>query len=332
MSRKFFLRWLLGIFLACLAAQAQDTGGSMGGSGFSGGSSSSSSGGSSSGDSSSGSSGSSSGSYSSGGGSGDSSGLGLVLFVVVGGLMFVSWLKSQGKSSEASPAASSMVLSSLVLGIDWNARRELQAALAELAARKLGGTAEGRAEMLREVVLALQRAERSWLYAAQESEGVSATAAEPRFLEACNRARSRFRRELIRSEDGGLVTEAAPPAAPIVPRPEEGAGTVVVSLILVTWRSFASASTPDLAAEIRAGLADRATLTSGEVVAIEVVWSPAAEEDRMSTAELEVNYPELLKLDPKSIAGRIFCAHCGGAFAQELLSCPHCGAAVGREE
>lgn len=224
-----------------------------------------------------------------------------------------------------------MVLSSLVLGIDWNARRELQAALAALAARKLGGTAEGRAEMLREVVLALQRAERSWLYAAQNSQGVSATTAEPRFLEFCHWARSRFRRELIRSEDGGLVTEAAPPAVPIVPRPEEGAGTVVVSLLLVTWRSFAEASTTDLAAQIRAGLAERATLTSGEVVAIEVVWSPAAEEDRMSTAELEANYPELKKLDPNSLAGRIFCAHCGGAFAQELLSCPHCGAAVGEE-
>lgn len=331
MSRKVLVHCLLGVFLACLAVQAQDTGGSMGGSGFSGGSGSSSSGSSSSSDSSSGSSGSSSGSYSSGGGSGDGSGLGLVLFVVIGGLAYLSWLNSQGKSSEAGSAGGSMVLSTLVLGIDWNARRELQATLAALAARRLGGTAEGRAELLREVVLALQRADRSWLYAAQESAGVSATAAEPRFLESCNRARSRFRRELIRSEGGGLVTEAAPPAAPIVPRPDEGAGTVVASLILVTWRSFAGASTPDLTAEIRAGLADRATLTSGEVIAIEVVWSPAAEEDRMSTAELEVNYPELVKLDPKSIAGRIFCGHCGGAFAQELLSCPHCGAAVGED-
>ncbi|HEV7667438.1 MAG TPA: DUF1517 domain-containing protein [Thermoanaerobaculia bacterium] len=178
------------------------------------------------------------------------------------------------------------------------------------------------------MVLALQRVERSWLYAAQESQDVSTRAAESGFLAACNRARSRFRRELIRSEGGGLATQAAPP---IVPRPEEGEGTVVVSLILVTRRPLDRASTPDPAAEIRAGLADGAALTSEELVAIEVVWSPAAEEDRMSTAELEVTYPELSKLDPKSIAGRAFCAHCGGAFSHELLSCPHCGAAVGQE-
>lgn len=58
--------------------------------------------------------------------------------------------------------------------------------------------------------------------------------------------------------------------------------------------------------------------------------SPAAEEDRMSTAEPEQHYPELVRIDPKSIAGRLFCSCCSGAFAMELLNCPHCGAAVDR--
>lgn len=82
------------------------------------------------------------------------------------------------------------------------------------------------------------------------------------------------------------------------------------------------------AGEISDALADRAAVESQELVAIEVVWSPAAEEDRMSTAELEQHYPELALVDPESIAGRIFCPYCGGVFAMELLSCPHCGAAV----
>jgi hypothetical protein len=112
------------------------------------------------------------------------------------------------------------------------------------------------------------------------------------------------------------------------PRPEEGAGTVVVSLILVTRRPVAGRSGLTDAGEISAALADRAAVTSQELVAIEVVWSPAAEDDRMSTAELEQHYPELALIDPESIAGRLFCSYCGGVFAMELLSCPHCGAAV----
>jgi uncharacterized membrane protein len=176
-----------------------------------------------------------------------------------------------------------MFLSSLVLGIDWNARRELQRQLAALAADKIGGTAEGRVRMLGEVVLALERAELSWLYVACDQEPQSLSAA---------------------------------------------AGMAVVSLILVTRRRVAGGAGIADAVEISAALADRAAVTSQELVAIEVVWSPAAEDDRMSTAELEQHYSELVLIDPESIAGRIFCSYCGGVFAMELLSCPHCGAAV----
>ena len=220
-----------------------------------------------------------------------------------------------------------MFLSSLVLGIDWNARRIVQGKLAELAAQKLGGTAEGRAKMLREVVLALERAELSWLYVAcDESENLLSAAAQSAFSAACHNARSRFRRELIRNEGSEVTTEAA---GPVAFHPEEGAGTVVVSLILVTRRPLDGKAGMTDAAEISAALADRAAVTSQELVAIEVVWSPAAEDDRMSTSELQQHYPELVLIDPKSIAGRLFCSYCGGAFAMELLNCPHCGAAVG---
>lgn len=64
------------------------------------------------------------------------------------------------------------------------------------------------------------------------------------------------------------------------------------------------------------------------LAAVEIIWSPAAEEDRMSTAELEQRYPELRKIDETAIAGRVFCAYCRGPFAMELLECPHCGAPI----
>jgi len=315
---------LLAFGLVSLA-QAQETGGSMGGANFSSGSSG---GGSDSGSSSypSGSSSYSGGGSSSSGGGGD--GDGQVFLYIFGGLLLVFLVLAPFAKNQPAGgvAGSEMFLSSLVLGIDWHARRELQRKLAELAARKLGGTAEGRARMLREVLLELERAELSWLYVACEGpQSLSSAAAESAFRAACHTARSRFRRELIRNEGGEVTTEAA---VPVAIRPEEGAGTVVVSLILVTRRPLAGRTGMTDAAEISAALTDRAAVTSLELVAIEVVWSPAAEDDRMSTAELEQHYPELLLIDPESIAGRIFCSYCGGVFAMELLSCPHCGAAV----
>jgi uncharacterized membrane protein len=147
---------LLALGLVSLA-QAQETGGSMGGADFSSGSSG--------GGSDSGSSGSDSGSSSySGGGSSSSGGGGdgdgqVFLYVFAGLLIFflvlAPFARSQPAGGVAGPA---MFLSSLVLGIDWHARRELQRKLASLAAQKLGGTAEGRTRMLREVLLELERA------------------------------------------------------------------------------------------------------------------------------------------------------------------------------
>lgn len=62
------------------------------------------------------------------------------------------------------------------------------------------------------------------------------------------------------------------------------------------------------------------------MVAVEVIWTPAEENDRLSSAELETLYPELRKIDEKSMTGRVFCASCAGPFAAELGACPHCGA------
>lgn len=319
---------LLALGLVSLA-QAQETGGSVGGADFSSGSSGGGSDSGSSGYDSGSSSYSGGGSSSSGGGGGGDGQVFLYIFagLLIIFLVLVPFARSQPAGGAAGPA---MYLSSLALGIDWHARPELQRKLASLAAQKLGGTAEGRVRMLREVLLELERAELSWLYVACEGpQSLSSAAAESAFRAACHTARSRFRRELIRNEGIELATEAA---GPMTLRPEEGAGTVVVSLILVTRRPVAGRSGMTDAGEISAALADRAGVTSQELVAIEVVWSPAAEDDRMSTAELEQHYPELALIDPESIAGRIFCSYCGAVFAMELLSCPHCGAAVDEDD
>ncbi len=100
---------------------------------------------------------------------------------------------------------------------------------------------------------------------------------------------------------------------------------MVVTIVLATRRPMQGFQVAD-AAQVRNALGDRGTLAPQQMVALEVVWSPAAENDRMSTAELEQFYPEMKLIDPNSIAGRVFCAYCSGPFPMELLTCPHCGA------
>jgi uncharacterized membrane protein len=331
----------LGILFAPASARAQETGGSFGGGDFSdtsSGSSSDSSGGGSWGSSSDsdwGSSGSVD--WGSGGGGGGAGGAGLgagfclclgivVLLVLVAAFR----KKSGGGAPPPYTGPNPMFASQLTLGIDWRARREVQEQLARLAASGQAGTKEGRAHLLRETVLALRRAELSWLYVGYRDGGgpLGPAQAQQTFTQWASDARARFKKELVRGDAMGVREQQAPE---LRARSHEGQGTVVVHLIVVARRPLAGVAQTTSADAIRRALSERGALDADALVALEVVWSPAAENDRMSSAELEQFYPEVRLIDPNTIAGRVFCSYCNGPFAMELLTCPHCGAPAPRQ-
>jgi uncharacterized membrane protein len=256
----------------------------------------------------------------------------LFLFV---GLIVLAVLLGQRKKNHAvfpgMPSAGrggyngrdAMFVSQLQLGIDWRARPQLQEQLQRLAQSGSTRTPDGLAALLSETVLALRRHEMSWLYGAVTDLGSFAPSdAQGAFQRLTQEARARFQHELVRGAAGQVQQQQGPT---LDAKATEGAGTVVVTIILASRRPMQGFLAPD-AAQIRNALGDRGALSPQHMVALEVVWSPAADSDRMSTAELETVYPELKLIDPNSIAGRIFCAYCAGPFPAELLSCPHCGA------
>ena len=178
---------------------------------------------------------------------------------------------------------------------------------------------------MRETILGLRRAELSWLYCAIANyHPMSAASAEGIFRQLGVDARSRFRNELVRNVDGSKIEQQA---AEMRARSDEGEGVVVVTLIVAARREILDVTQITDATRIKALLDDLTGVANPQtLVAMEVIWSPAAENDRMSTAELETLYGHLKKIDERSIAGRIFCSFCRGPFAAELLKCPHCGA------
>jgi len=226
-----------------------------------------------------------------------------------------------GPSHYSGPDA--MYVNRLSLGIDWRARPEIQATLTRLAQSGDTTSPQGLCNLLRETVLALRRAELSWLYIAQESQGPMAPQdAEAQFGQMAMNLRARFTTETVRGWGGDVQQQQG---AEMQAHKNEGEGTVVVTLLIASYRPLAPMQSPD-AGQIRNGLDNRAALTADQLGALEVIWSPSDDADRMSTSELEQNYPEMNLIDPNSIAGRLFCTYCQGPFAMELLSCPHCGA------
>jgi hypothetical protein len=224
----------------------------------------------------------------------------------------------------SAPRAQSSQLGVVVLhaGLDARARKPVQDALGTLATTLAPGP-EGRLRALHATLALLDTHATSIAY-----EGTRTHAHLPQveargvFARETAELRARFRYELVRADasHGASPSSATPIATPALrPRAEEGEGFVVVSLVVAARGLVAPTSgfDPTAAALVR--------LDAEQLVAFEVIWSPAADADRMSSLELETLYPELRAV--RHDVGRVRCV-CGVPYAAELASCPSCGRPV----
>ncbi|MCB9598857.1 MAG: DUF1517 domain-containing protein [Sandaracinus sp.] len=204
------------------------------------------------------------------------------------------------------------------VGLDARARRAVQDELRSMASGlRLDGAPARHAALTRTFAL-LDRHASAVAFQGGRLEGRFAPMeAQGRFTQACADLRSRFRYETVRRDESGLRGhEGGPEHA----HAEEGEGFVVVSIVVaVKGLDVSSTSYDPLVASI-----SRCAPT--DLVAFEVIWSPALETDRMSSLELRTLYPELRQVAHD--VGRIRCA-CGVAYAAELGRCPSCGRPVG---
>jgi len=216
-------------------------------------------------------------------------------------------------------------VSVLRVAIDGRARKFVQTELARIASAADTSTDEGRVAMLREVTLMLRRLRDAWIYGGAINEAMGDIDHEKSvFDHHVDDARVRFREETITNEQGVKSTTEA---SHYVPRSDEGAGVILVSIILAARRELFTVTEIASGNDLRNALESAATLTTDSLVAVEIVWQPSEDSDRLSSIELEAKYPrpELIPISG-ALVGKVFCAYCSGPFPAELVSCPHCGA------
>ena len=226
--------------------------------------------------------------------------------------------------SDVVPSWQNLDVSVLLIGIDWRARRYIQAELERIASEGDTQSSTGLLQMLHASAAAIANVQMAWLYAgAYNAQPMHELNAERAFRDAATRARERYRHEVVRAANGGVSRQNAPA---VHPRDSEGDGIVVVTLIVAARNELRDVHDVGNANQLGRALAELRHLGGDRLVALEVVWSPALDEDRMSSAELEALYPDMRKIDDTTMAGRVFCGRCGAPFAGELGKCPHCGA------
>jgi uncharacterized membrane protein len=253
----------------------------------------------------------------------------LLFLVVVGAIMRND--KNTFQPATVPPQQRSVDISVLRVAIDGRARRFVQSELKRIAEVSNTSTDWGRAFMLHQVAFLLRRLRDAWVYGGALNYDMRVMNDAKRYFDlAVDDTRARYREELIRNADGVTTTR---PASAYTPRSEEGEGLILVSVIIAAGRELYTVNNLADAEHMRLALDAASQLPPEHLVAVEIVWQPAEENDRLSSMELEAKYPyPHIARFPHALVGKTFCTHCAGPFPAELVSCPHCGApAPGRE-
>lgn len=174
--------------------------------------------------------------------------------------------------------------------------RGLQKELNELAFSADTGSAEGRAQVLQEATLALLRHPEYWVYGATQSQQIALEAAEARFNQLALSERSKFTAETLSNVNNQLREGTNKPALAA-----EGGSIVATEApseyIIVTLLAGVDGKlelpTINSSDDLRQALRQIGGISSDRLLAVEILWTPQAEGDTLTTDDLLANYPDL---------------------------------------
>ncbi|MBP8806147.1 MAG: DUF1517 domain-containing protein [Kofleriaceae bacterium] len=256
----------------------------------------------------------------------------LGLVVLVGGLFALAAmaLRDRGPGipeEDHEPTADRADVTMVCVVLDATVRPAVQAALDRLGRTADPTQADGRSRLLHEVTVLLRRHRAAWVYGgAIDHPMTDLDEARRIFRQRTGTARSTYTTEVLRNADGQVHIDDAP----VVARSSEGPGLLLVTLLVASRRQLVTVGVPEDGEALRRAIEALGSLNPAALIALEIVWTPAAPTDRMTSAEAERVLTALAcrfaKL-PGALAGTAICDFCDGLYPAEAYSCVHCGAA-----
>ena len=220
----------------------------------------------------------------------------ILIFIAIVNFLVRSF-RSVGVGGDSSYGASSQVsVAQVQVGLLANAR-ELQPELNRLALTADTGSATGRATVVQEATLALLRHPEYWVYGATESVKTNIDAAEAKFNQLSLTERSKFTEETLTNVDSQIQQAAGD----ILPPHQEGSaiqvkqseGEYIVATVVVGVLGSLKLPTINGTEDLRQALQQVGSVGSDRLLAVEVLWTPQAEGDTLSTDDILTYYPNL---------------------------------------
>ena len=224
----------------------------------------------------------------------------ILIFIAVANFLVQSFRRITGNAEEGSldagvrGAESQIAVAKVQVGLLASARN-LQAELNQLATTADTATATGRADMLQETTLALLRHPEYWAYGTTDSQKTNLLAAEAKFNQIALGERSKFSAETLSNFNAQIrqanaqtaLSEAGGDLTNLMATPGE---YIVVTLIVGTQGKL---ELPKINGEedLKQALRQIGAVSSDRLLAVEILWTPQANGDTLTSDDVMAAYP-----------------------------------------
>ena len=225
----------------------------------------------------------------------------ILIFISIANFLVQSFRRAGGETNELGYSAPTTVsVARLQVGLLAEARG-LQSELDSLALKADTDTATGRAQVLQESTLALLRHPEYWVYAGAESVQTRLEAAEAKFNQFSLAERSKFTEETLSNFNNQLRQSGSNKILPSLQENGElvGAdlnqapGEYIVVTVIVGTQGKLQLPTVKNSDDLRQALRQIGGVSSEQLLAVEVLWTPQASGDTLTADDMLAGYADL---------------------------------------
>lgn len=220
----------------------------------------------------------------------------VLVFLAIANFLVQTFRRATSGEAESYNENPTVSITQLQVGLLAKAR-DLQTELNQIAETADTNTPQGRTEVLQEASLALLRHPEYWVYANATTEQGKLNAAESQFNRLSLAERSKFQEETLSNVNNQLksvlaqerLTSSDNPTTLINSGPGE---YIIVTLLAATLGKF-NFPTINNADDLRQALKQIGSMSGEQLLAIEILWTPQASGDTLTSDDLLAEYPNL---------------------------------------
>lgn len=221
----------------------------------------------------------------------------ILIFLAIASFIIRSFQNAGVAGDSGYGTSSKVAVAQVQVGLLANAR-ELQPELNRLALTADTSTAAGRTTVLQEATLALLRHPEYWIYGATNSQQASLDGAEAQFNQFALTERSKFSEETLTnvnnviSNDSKQALGGETDQSSIQLQAGES-GEYIVATVIVGATGSLKLPNINGSDDLRQALQQVGSLGSDRLLAVEILWTPQADGDTLSSDDILAYYPNL---------------------------------------